>query len=452
MRITSSATAISWIPNEAVEGAVRTLFDLGVDRYDTPPPEVLEDIDRLHAAGGFRTANHLSAWVDVEDGRIVDYGQEGQGQICASRLRLGHRSLTFQPVAFPDIHPHPHVSDDAVIFVQTTGGRTGLPAPRCVHERPYVQLAAPPCWSTISLTIHADGSARPELLGASPFPRHWLYDENGKLVAKTGLIDFRRWWEKAFGCHTPWGAEDSPVLLSLAESSLERQLSTQIMDRRPQIRSLPPGTALVSQGDVGTDVFVLLDGMVTIEIGGTPVAKVGPGAIIGEMACLNDRRRSATAMTNTRCRVAVVAPAAFDGPGLAGVAAQHTGRPPRLDSAVTGITETNTTVGSLEPRSARTFDQFFEAYLAMHSRPATRWLHFVGWHLAAGVGVAGLVSRRRVLLAATPFAFIAPPMLSHVLVERNAPFTGRPAWELRADLRLIRLMWCRRHDDLGGWH
>jgi hypothetical protein len=58
--------------------------------------------------------------------------------------------------------------------------------------------------------------------GASPFPRHWIYDQQGKLIAKSGLADFREWMRTAYGQHSPWGLEDSQPLVAVAESALER--------------------------------------------------------------------------------------------------------------------------------------------------------------------------------------------------------------------------------------
>ena len=110
-------------------------------------------------------------------------------------------------------------------FTQTTGGRTGLPAPRPVSGKPYVQWRAPTVWTTLTLFIGADGSARGEMTGASPFPRHWIYDHQGQLAAKSGLADFRDWLLTSHGLHTPWGQEDSRPLVTVAESALERQLS-----------------------------------------------------------------------------------------------------------------------------------------------------------------------------------------------------------------------------------
>src|SRR2546425_182929 len=82
-----------------------------------------------------------------------------------------------------------------------------------VRRRRFLQLTAPTAWTTLALTIHADGSSEHQVVGASPFPRHWIYDHTGVLVAKTGLIDFTGWLRGAFGRHTPWGEEESPALV-----------------------------------------------------------------------------------------------------------------------------------------------------------------------------------------------------------------------------------------------
>ena len=47
------------------------------------------------------------------------------------------------------------------------------------------------------------------MLGASQFPRHWVYDADGALAAKVGLADFKEWWRTSFGKHTPWGDAES---------------------------------------------------------------------------------------------------------------------------------------------------------------------------------------------------------------------------------------------------
>jgi CRP-like cAMP-binding protein len=53
-------------------------------------------------------------------------------------------------------------------------------------------------------------------------------------------------------------------------------------------------------------LFLLFDGVLRVEVDGKPVAEVGPGAILGEMALLHQGRRMATLRAVTPCRVAVV--------------------------------------------------------------------------------------------------------------------------------------------------
>ena len=101
--------------------------------------------------------------------------------------------MSFAAVPFSTIQTDPEVGPDAVRFTQTAGGRTGVPAPRPVPRPPFFQFRAPTAWTTLSLTIHTDGSVEHEVVGASPFPRHWIYDDSGKLAAKTGLIDYKSW-------------------------------------------------------------------------------------------------------------------------------------------------------------------------------------------------------------------------------------------------------------------
>jgi cyclic nucleotide-binding protein len=321
VRIESSVTSLSWIPLGAMEGAGSELaFRLGIAHYDPPPPDVLEDLEALRAADRFRFANDLRAWIEVEDGRIVGHGHAGQGYIGSTTLRLGSRDLTFAALAFPDVRPAQEVGDGWVRFVQSAGGRTGAPAPRRIRRPPFVQLVAPAAWSTLALTIHADGRADYEVLGASPFPRHWIYDHDGQLVAKTGRIDFERWFRETEMQKTPWGDEDAPALVVAAETAMERRLSVAIIDGHPLFRRLQVGQTLVEQGDVGNDVYLLFDGVLGVEIDGELVTELGPGAVVGEMALLEGGRRTATLRAVTPCRIAVVAGDQLDRDALAEVA------------------------------------------------------------------------------------------------------------------------------------
>jgi hypothetical protein len=304
MHVESSVTSVSWIPREAIEGYSRLPWDLGIAHYDPPPPDVLDDVEGLLAADAARFANQLRAWVEVQDGQITGYGQAGRGLIGRTRVRLAGARLQFAAVAFPDLRPKPEVGDGWVRFVQTTGGRPGMPVPRRVRNR--VRVVGPLVWSTLALRIRADGSSGFEVVGASPFPRHWVYDQAGRLAAKSGLIDFRRWHLEATPQRSPWGDEESPAVVTAVESALERQLSRLIVGADPPFRRLQPQEALVEQGEAGEELFLLFDGVLAVEADGRTIAEVGPGAILGEMALLRGGRRTATLRAVTPCRVAVV--------------------------------------------------------------------------------------------------------------------------------------------------
>jgi CRP-like cAMP-binding protein len=45
---------------------------------------------------------------------------------------------------------------------------------------------------------------------------------------------------------------------------------------------------LVQQGQQGDKLFLLFDGVLRVEIDGQPVAEVGPGAIVVELALLQE--------------------------------------------------------------------------------------------------------------------------------------------------------------------
>jgi len=329
MRIEASATTISWIPSEAVKGVMKLPFSMGVAHYDDPPPDALdgapvpEVLDRLRREDRIRFANHLTAWIDVEDGRITGWGQGGTPAIGSTTMRAG-RSVTVAAVPFEPLRPDPEVGDGWVRFRQSAGGRTGVPAPRHVNRPPFVQVVAPSAWTTLELTLHADGRHEVALAGASPFPRHWLYDD-GRLVAKSGLVRFKEWYRHAFGTHSPWGDEDSPAIATEVETALERHLSRSIMreGRRPRVRKVVAGEALTRQGDEGDELYLLLDGVLAVDVDGEVLAELGPGAVLGERALLEGGLRTATLVARTPCKVAVARADELDPAALAELREGH---------------------------------------------------------------------------------------------------------------------------------
>jgi cyclic nucleotide-binding protein len=316
MRIESSVTAISWIPSEAIEGMPKIPFEMGIGHYDEPPPGKIGpgDLERLRDEDRFREANDLRAWIEVEDGKIVGHGHEGAGYVGTTTFKLGPKDLVFQGVAFETLQPDPDVRDDEVRFVQTVGGRAGFPAPRRVKGRPFMRVHSATAWTTLALTIRADGSSDHELIGASAFPRHFVYDREGELAQKAGTVDFKTWYREAHGEHTPWGDEDSEPFVAQAESALERELSASIMKGNAKMprRKLKPDDRLVEQGDPGDELFLVLDGVLAAVVDGEEIAQVGPGAILGEGAIVGEGTRGATLRACTAARVAVIEPDMID--------------------------------------------------------------------------------------------------------------------------------------------
>lgn len=325
-RFAASVTSLSWIPSEAMTGVMRLPMDLGISHYDDPPPDRIDDLEALRRDDRFRFANHLEAWIEVDDkGEIVDAGYAGGGSIGATTLRLGGASMTIPAVAFPDLQREPVIEDDRAVFVQTAGGRTGAPMPRKVDRPPFVQVTAPTAWTTLQLEIRTDGSTAFEVAGASPFPRHWIYDPDGVLTAKSGLTDYSRWSRESFGDHSPWGDVDSPALVTEVETALERQLSLQIMreGEKPEIRSLPEGSTLTREGEEGDELYLILDGVLSVAVDGDTLAEIGPGAIVGERAALEGGTRTSTLRAVTPVKVAVASHVAIDPGKLEALAAGH---------------------------------------------------------------------------------------------------------------------------------
>jgi hypothetical protein len=306
MRIESSVTSISWIPSEAVEGLPKLPFTFGVAHYDSPPPDRIDQIETMHRADLFREANELKAWVEVEGGEIVNYGHAGRGRIGLTKLKLGPKEIVVPAVAMPTLQDS-EVGDGWVRFTQTAGGRTGMPAPRSVRGKPYFQINSAIAWTTLTLTIHADGTSEYELAGASTFPRHWVYGSDGTLAQKSGVIDFDKWYREAHQENTPWGKEDSAAIVAAVETAVERDLSLEIMGKGKRIpQPLAAGDYLVEQGDAGEGsniVYLVLDGVLEVVVDGEVVGELGPGAIVGERAQLENGTRTATLRAKTAGKV-----------------------------------------------------------------------------------------------------------------------------------------------------
>ena len=321
MRIDASATAITWLPFDALDRIRVIPIELALAHYDEPPPEVIPDLDELRRRDAFREGNELRAWIEIDGGEIVDYGQAGRSLI-GDGPEIGAQQVSFAAVEFPVIQPEPEVGDGWIRFTQTVGGRIGLPAPRPVVGRPYFHVGAVSSWTTLELLMREDGASETRLVAASPFPRHSLY-AGRQLVEVFGASEFE------LGDGTPWGDEATPAFAAAVESELERKLATSILRDGVRLvrRRVARGETLVEQGKPGDDLFVLLDGVFDVEVDGEVVAQVGSGAILGERAVVGDGLRTATLRAVRSSRVAVIGSDAISRPNLFEISASRA-RPP----------------------------------------------------------------------------------------------------------------------------
>jgi CRP-like cAMP-binding protein len=87
------------------------------------------------------------------------------------------------------------------------------------------------------------------------------------------------------GRRTPWRDHQPATPVPTAGTALERRLSRQLIDAGPSVRRLRRAT-LVEQGTPGSELFLLLEGTLAVEVDGERVGEIGPGAVLGELAVL----------------------------------------------------------------------------------------------------------------------------------------------------------------------
>jgi len=325
MRIERTATSISWIPSDSIPGLMRVPFERRLMHYDPPPPLTITDLDGMRRRGEFRFSNGLSAWIDVERGEIRNRGYSGGLTMGLTPITAGPLRLMLPTKGNPEIRREPQVIADKATFVQTCGGRPGFSFLKPSTRWPFVVSRPFTIWTTIQLTIRADGTTTQRLLGASPFPRHWLYDHDGQLVEKAALTRSQLWAKTAFGSHTPWGGEEQIPVVAEPETGLERMLSEQIMQGadKPAIRQLSVGDYLFHQADEATSIALVLDGTFEVRVDGKAVGKVGPGTVVGERAGLESGRRTADLCALTDARVGEVAASTLNSEVLSELALGH---------------------------------------------------------------------------------------------------------------------------------
>ncbi len=95
----------------------------------------------------------------------------------------------------------------------------------------------------------------------------------------------------------------------------------------------------------------------------------------------------------------------------------------------------------------RGYRAFWPYYVAEHSRPGTRRMHFVGTSGAVALVLAAAVTGEPLLLPAALVCGYAFAWLSHLAIERNRPATFTyPLFSLAGDFHMWALMWRGRMD------
>lgn len=81
---------------------------------------------------------------------------------------------------------------------------------------------------------------------------------------------------------------------------------------RATVKRFPTGERIICAGTNSADIFVVLEGEVRVHLPyGDKLAEVGPGGVLGEMALIDARPRSADAVCSTEVEAAVFDAKAF---------------------------------------------------------------------------------------------------------------------------------------------
>ena len=87
----------------------------------------------------------------------------------------------------------------------------------------------------------------------------------------------------------------------------------QLVAKRAEDIKVEAGKQLVTEGDTGTEFFVIIDGNATVARHGQKVAELGPGQFFGDLALLDRAPRNATITADTPMELVVLGQREFAG-------------------------------------------------------------------------------------------------------------------------------------------
>ena len=98
-----------------------------------------------------------------------------------------------------------------------------------------------------------------------------------------------------------------PLFSALTRDELQRVV------RAAEELDVTGGDELVTEGRVGRDFFLILDGEAIVRRDGRKVATLGPGKWFGELSLIDNQPRSATVVAVTDMKLLVLGQAEFGG-------------------------------------------------------------------------------------------------------------------------------------------
>lgn len=87
----------------------------------------------------------------------------------------------------------------------------------------------------------------------------------------------------------------------------------QLVAKRAEDVKVDAGKVLVTEGDTGTEFFVVVDGKASVSKRGQKVAELGAGGFFGELALLDKAPRNATITAETPMELVVLGQREFAG-------------------------------------------------------------------------------------------------------------------------------------------
>lgn len=95
----------------------------------------------------------------------------------------------------------------------------------------------------------------------------------------------------------------------------EKEILAELLREADNIvpRHFIPGNPIMTAGETGLYMYVVLEGRIAVSVQGEVVERVGPGGVFGEMALIDNSPRAASAVAETHCSLLPISRSDFLG-------------------------------------------------------------------------------------------------------------------------------------------